>query len=152
MTTDVLNQPTIETLEIQREVKIAAPIEVAFEAMLEELGPEAQLMDGAAYPFKLEAWPGGRWFRDLGNNTGHLWGHVQVIKPPKLLEICGPLMMSYPATNFVQYRLTPQGNGTLLTFVHRGMGMFLPQHRDGMPEGWTQWMERIRERAERKAK
>ena len=40
-------------------------------------------------PFKLEAWPGGRWFRDLGNNAGHLWGHVRVIKPPALLEISG---------------------------------------------------------------
>ena len=40
---------------------------------------------------KIEPWPGGRWYRDLGNNAGHLWGHVQVIKPPTLLEICGPL-------------------------------------------------------------
>ena len=24
---------------------------------------------------KLEAWPGGRWFRDLGDGNGHLWGH-----------------------------------------------------------------------------
>ena len=46
---------------------------------------------------KIEAWPGGRWFRALGNNTGHLWDHVQSIKPPKLLEIHGPLFMSTPA-------------------------------------------------------
>ncbi len=31
-------------------------------------------------PMKLEAWPGGRWFRDLGDGNGHLWGHVQAIK------------------------------------------------------------------------
>src|SRR5260221_14787408 len=148
MTTEVQNQQAIETLEIQKMIDIAAPIEIAFAAMLDEMGPEAQMMDGTAMPFKLEAWPGGRWFRDLGNNAGHLWGYVQVIKPPTLLEICGPMMMSYPAVNHLQYRLTAQGSGTRLAFLHRGMGSILPDHRDGMPKGWGHWIEKIRERAE----
>ena len=46
-------------------------------------------------PMKLEAWPGGRWYRDLGDGNGHFWGHVQAIKRPTLLEISGPLFMSY---------------------------------------------------------
>jgi uncharacterized protein YndB with AHSA1/START domain len=101
---------------------------------------------------KLEPWPGGRWYRDLGNNMGHLWGHVQVIKPPTLLEITGPMPMSYPAVNHVQYRLKQASSGrTLLTFVHGAMGLILPEHRDGMPEGWQHWLERIRDVAERKA-
>jgi uncharacterized protein YndB with AHSA1/START domain len=150
MTTEV--QQSIETVDIQKTIDIAAPIEIAFAAMLDELGPEAQMMDGTAMPFKLEAWPGGRWFRDLGKNVGHLWGHVQVIKPPTLLEICGPMMMSYPALNHVQYRFTVQGTGTRLAFVHRGMGLISAQHRDGMPQGWERWIDKIRIRAERKAK
>jgi Activator of Hsp90 ATPase homolog 1-like protein len=108
--------------------------------------------DGTPMPFKLEAWPGGRWYRDLGNNSGHLWGHVQVIKPPTLLEICGPLMMSYPAMNHVQYPVAAQASGTRLTFVHRGIGLISPQHREAMPKGWGQWTDKIRVRAERKAK
>jgi uncharacterized protein YndB with AHSA1/START domain len=139
-----------ESFEIRKEIDIAAPIEVAFEAMLDVLGPEGQMPDGAPYPMKIEPWPGGRFYRDLGNNTGHLWGHVQVIKPPTLLEICGPLMMSYPAVNHVQYRLTPEGNGTRLSFLHRSMGPILADHREGMPKGWTHWLEHIREVAERK--
>jgi uncharacterized protein YndB with AHSA1/START domain len=150
MTTDTLTQQAIETVDIQKVIDIAAPIEIAFEAMLEELGPDAQMMDGTAMPFKLEAWPGGRWFRDLGNNTGHLWGHIQVIKPPTLLEISGPMMMSYPAANHMQYRFTAQGNGTRLKFVHRGMGFILPEHREGMQKGWSLWLDLIRQRAERK--
>ena len=39
---------------------------------------------------------------------------------------------------------------THLAFVHRGMGLFLPEHRDGLPKGWQYWLERIRELAERK--
>ena len=142
-----------ETFEIQKTIDIAAPIEIAFEAMLDELGPYAQRGDdGSPMPFKLEAWPGGRWYRDLGNNTGHFWGHVMVIKPPTLLEICGPMMMSYPAANHLQYRLTAQGSGTKLAFWHRAMGFILPDHREGMPKGWTMWIDRIRQRAENKAK
>lgn len=145
-------QQAIETVEILKTIDIAAPIEIAFAAMLDELGPEAQLMDGSSYPFKLEPWPGGRWYRDLGNQTGHLWGHVQVIKPPTLLEIRGPLMMSYPAINHIQYRFTAEGSGTRLAFAHRGMGLIAAQHRDGMPEGWGHWMDRMRLRAEQKTK
>src|SRR5215470_8505230 len=128
MTTE--SQQSIETVEIQKATDIAAPIDIAFTAMLDELGSEAQMMDGTAMPFKLEAWPGGRWYRDLGNHAGHFWGHVQVIKPPTLLEICGPMMMSYPAVNHIQYRFTAQGAGTQLTFLHRGMGLILAPHRD----------------------
>ena len=97
MKTDTSERQSVESFEICKEIEIAAPIDIAFEAMLDELGPEGQMPGGKPFPMKIEPWPGGRWYRDLGNNSGHLWGHVQVIKPPTLLEICGPLMMSYPA-------------------------------------------------------
>lgn len=150
MKTDTSARPSIETLEIAKEIEISAPIEIAFQAMLDELGPEAHMLGDKPMPMKIEPWPGGRWFRDLGNNSGHLWGHVQVIKPPTLLEICGPLMMSYPAANHVQYRLKAEGGITRLSFLHRAMGLILPEHRDGMPKGWEFWLNRIRELAERK--
>ncbi len=151
MTTDIQLPQTPETVEIHKQVDIAAPIEIAFAALLEELGSEAQMMDGTPMPFKLEAWPGGRWYRNLGDSAGHFWGHVQVIKPPNLLEICGPMMMSYPAINHLQYRFTAQGSGTRLTFFHRGLGLITSQHREGMPLGWGHWTDRIRQRAERTA-
>jgi hypothetical protein len=99
---------------------------------------------------KIEPWPGGRWYRDLGNNSGHLWGHVQVIKPPMLLELCGPMMMSYPANNHVQYRLKAEGGGTRLSIIHRALGLIPPEHRDGFPDGWEHGLKRIRDLAERR--
>lgn len=152
MSTTTTNTQEIQTFEIRKEIEINAPIDIAFEAMLDELGPESQSMDGKPLSMKIEPWPGGRWYRDLGNNTGHLWGHVQVIKPPTLLEITGPMPMSYPAVNHVQYRLKETGAGqTLLSFVHRSMGMIQPDHRDGMPKGWQFWIEKIRDLAEKRA-
>lgn len=138
-------------MHVVKEIEIAAPLDVAFEAVLEELGPGSQLPDGSAFPMKIEAWPGGRWYRDLGNGSGHLWGHVQVIKPPGLLEICGPMFMSYPAANFVQYRLTAEGNGTRLKLTHRGMGLIPADHKEGVQQGWEHGIKRIRELAEKRA-
>jgi uncharacterized protein YndB with AHSA1/START domain len=150
MKTDPGQRQSVESLEISKEIEISAPIEIAFQAVLDELGPEGQMPGGKPFPMKIEPWPGGRWYRDLGNNAGHFWGLVQVIKPPTLLEICGPLMMSYPVANHLQYRLNAEGGGTRLEFVHRAIGLILPEHRDGLPEGWTYWLERIRELAQRK--
>jgi uncharacterized protein YndB with AHSA1/START domain len=151
MITDTNELTQVETLEIRKEIEIAAPIEIAFEALLDELGPEGQMPDGRPFPMRIEPWPGGRWYRDLGDQAGHLWGQVQVIKRPTLLEICGPMMMSYPAVNHLQYRLKAEGGGTRLTLLHRGMGLILPEHRDGMPEGWEHGLKRICEIAERTA-
>jgi uncharacterized protein YndB with AHSA1/START domain len=150
MPTDTLERQEIQSLEIRQEIDIDAPIAIAFQAVLDELGPEAQMDNGQSLSMKLEPWPGGRWYRDLGNNAGHLWGHVQVIKPPTLLEITGPMPMPYAAVNFVQYRLKEEAGKTRLTFFHSAVGLIPTEHRDGMAEGWTQWLDRIRQLAERR--
>lgn len=142
---------TVQTFEIVKEETIAAPAEIVFETMLEHFGPSFEPGAGTSLHMRLEPWPGGRWYRDLGNNTGHLWGHVQVIKPPALLEISGPLFMSYPAISHVQCRLTPDGDVTRLRFVHRAMG-FAPEDRQGAAEGWGRVLTRVREAAERRSR
>jgi hypothetical protein len=84
---------------------------------------------------KLESWPGGRWYRDLGNGAGHFWETVQAIKPPTLLEICGPLFMWHPAVSNVQYRLTEENGITRLFFTHRAMALI--SHDPGIAQGWA---------------
>ena len=141
----------LQTLDFTKTVDIAAPLDVTWEATLLELGPESRIGEGRPMPFVFEAWPGGRWFRDLGNNTGHLWGHVQVIKPPKLLEISGPMFASFPCSNHLSYRLTPDadGGGTRLTITHRAYGLMPPQFMKGVDEGWSQGLKQIGEIAKR---
>src|SRR4051812_10697912 len=81
-TTMIANAPDIDsmTLNIKEDTHVRAPIAATFAALLEEMGPSNEGLPGSPMPFTLEAWPGGRWFRDLGNGNGHLWGHVQAIK------------------------------------------------------------------------
>ncbi|MDP9172909.1 MAG: SRPBCC domain-containing protein [Planctomycetota bacterium] len=141
--------PAEMVLHVNQEIDIQAPLAVVFESLLEQLGPGGDLPNGAPMPMKLEAWPGGRWFRDLGNNAGHFWGHVQVIKPPTLLEITGPMFMSYPVASHFQYRLTEQGRGTRLSLLHRAMGLIAPEHREGVTRGYAHIISRIKARSEK---
>jgi uncharacterized protein YndB with AHSA1/START domain len=97
---------------------------------------------------KIEPWPGGRWYRDLGGDNGHLWGHVQAIKRPTLLEITGPLFASYPFVSNVQYRLTEADGGTSIEFRHTALGFIQEEHKDGVGKGWASLLEHIRQRAE----
>ncbi len=142
----------IQSLCVEKDILIGAPLDIVFESLLEELGPASEMPGGKPMPMVLEPWPGGRWFRDLGNNTGHFWGHVQVIKPPALIEISGPLFMSYPGINHLQYRLTAEGTGTRLKLMHRAFGEIPAEHREGVGEGWTYGLNRVREIAESKLK
>src|SRR5271170_4917839 len=135
------------TVTITQEIHVRAPLDVTFEALLEQIGPGNETPEGPM-PMKLEAWPGGRWFRDLGEGNGHLWGHVQAIKRPTLLEITGPLFMSYAVVSNLQYRLSEQNGGTLIKFHHRALGAIPEDHRNGMQQGWGQLNTRIRARAE----
>ncbi|HTJ29940.1 MAG TPA: SRPBCC domain-containing protein [Acidobacteriaceae bacterium] len=137
----IVKEGVLQAFEIIKEEEIAAPIDIVFETILEQMGslnstPEKPM------PMVLEAWPGGRWFRDLGQNTGHHWGFVQAIKPPSLLEISGPLFMSNPAISNLQYRLTEENGVTRMHFVHRAMG-WIGENERGVDSGWSQLIGRI---------
>ena len=136
------------TLGITEEIRVRAPLEATFAALLEQLGPFNETTENKPMPMKLEAWPGGRWYRDLGDNNGHFWGVVQAIKRPTLLEIAGPLFMSYPVVSNVQYRLSEIDGGTLLSFHHTALGLILEDHRKGVTGGWKHIHEAVRKRAE----
>ena len=144
--------PAIEnlTLNITEEIHVRASLEATFEALLLEIGPNNEGLEGKPMPMKIEPWPGGRWYRDLGDGAGHLWGHVQSIKRPTLLEISGPLFMSYAVANNLQYRLSEEPGGTLIRFHHKAFGVIQDEHRRGVNKGWTSMNERIRQRAEAK--
>jgi uncharacterized protein YndB with AHSA1/START domain len=146
----ILEDQTVHILYVEKDIEIAASPEITWESLLLEMTAESQLPDGTPMPMKLEARPGGRWYRDLGNDTGHFWGHVQVIKPGKLLEIVGPLFMSYPASSHLQYRLEPTGDSTRLKIIHRAIGLIPADHREGVNKGWQSKIERVKQLAESK--
>jgi hypothetical protein len=145
--------PGIEslTLLVIEEIHVQASLETTFAAILDQIGPENETPE-RKMPMKIEAWPGGRWFRDLGDGNGHLWGHVQAIKRPTLLEITGPLFMSEAVANNLQYRLSEERGGTLIKFHHKAFGTIPGEHRRGASQGWSHINRLIKARAEARSK
>jgi hypothetical protein len=141
-------EEAVRTFSIQREDRIEASIDIVFETILEQMGSLNVKPDGEPMPMKLEAWPGGRWYRDLGKDTGHMWGHVQAIKAPELLEIYGPLFMSFPATSNLQFRLKTEGSATILRFVHTAMGLIPEDVSANVSTGWDNMLKHIRAASE----
>ena len=136
------------TLDIEQEIIVKAPIGEVFAGLMHRFGPGNTAPGDQPMPMVLEQRPGGRWFRDLGNEAGHLWGHVQVIKPPALLEISGPLFMSYPAINHLSVRLAEIDGGTKVSLRHRAFGIVEQGHRDGVMEGWQYALAKLKQECE----
>lgn len=136
------------TLDLTQSIEINAAIGDAYKALVRRLTTESSTPDNQPMPMTLEEWPGGRWFRDLGNGHGHLWGFVQVIKPPTLIEIQGPMFMSYPVAGHVQFRLTQISGGTELYLRHQALGLVEDAHREGVVPGWAHFLESTKRLAE----
>jgi uncharacterized protein YndB with AHSA1/START domain len=140
------------TLTINQEIHVQAPLDVTFAALLEQLGPGNETPDGKSLNMKIEAWPGGRWYRDMGDGNGHFWANVKAIMRPTLLEFAGPLFASFPMVSNVQYRLSAVEGGTLIVFRHNALGFVPDEHKAGMNKGWTSMHERVRRHAEASGK
>ena len=142
--------PTVDklTFTIEQKIQVQAPLDVTFAALLEQLGPGNETTEGKTLSLKIEPWPGGRWYRDLGDDNGHYWAVVQAIKRPTLLEFAGPMFASFPLVNNVQYRLSEAEGGTLISFRHTALGLLTDEHKLEMPKGWSSMHDRVRRHAE----
>jgi uncharacterized protein YndB with AHSA1/START domain len=136
------------TLDIEQKMEIKATPEKVFAAALERFGKKNTRPDGESLELQLEAKPGGRWYRDRGNGVGHLWGFVQVIKPPSLLELSGPMFMSYPANNHIEIKIDKTADGSRVTLRHRALGMIDPEHRKGVGMGWNHMLAELKKDSE----
>ena len=137
------------TLDVSQSIEINTAIGDAWKALMRRLTDESSTPDNKPMPMVLEEWPGGRWFRDLGNGQGHLWGFVQVIKPPTLIEIHGPMFMSYAVAGHVQFQLAQVAGGTELSLRHQALGQIMDDHRTGVTHGWGYFLETTKQIAER---
>jgi uncharacterized protein YndB with AHSA1/START domain len=140
--------PVNETFTITEEILVRATLEKTFASLIAQMGRLNETPDGKPLPMILEPRPGGRWYRDLGGDNGHLWGFVQSIKRPVLLEIWGPLFLSTTATSNLMYRLTETEDGTRISFTHTLMGPFPEDHRSQLGAGWAALHRRVRAAAE----
>ena len=133
---------------IAEEIHVEASLETTFDSLLVQLGRQNETPEGRPLPMILEPRPGGRWYRDLGGDNGHLWAFVQSIKRPTLLEFFGPLFISTGATSNLIYRLSESDGGTLITFRHSLVGPVPDEFRQHMAPGWSAIHKRVKRAAE----
>ena len=147
-----MKQATLDDLmvNIDQTIEIKAAPGAVFEGLIARI---CELHGEEGKPplkLSLERWPGGRWFRDLDGGAGHLWGFVQAIKPPTLLELFGPMFMSHPVTGHMIIRLSPITGGTKVVFQNQVFGPLPPDmHGDGMAQGWDDMLKRLKSDVER---
>jgi hypothetical protein len=147
MTTTIqaTDQPTFTIAE---EIFVSASMETTFASLITQMGRQNETPEGKPLPMILETKPGGRWYRDLGGDNGHLWGFVQSIKRPSLLEIWGPLFMSTACSNNLIYRLSEADGGTLISFTHTLLGPVPAEFGERMAPGWEVLHARVKKVAE----
>jgi uncharacterized protein YndB with AHSA1/START domain len=136
-------------VEFEQTIEIKAAPGAVFEGLIQHM---CRLDGEEGKPpviLNLERWPGGRWFRDLEGGSGHLWGFVQAIKPPTLLELFGPMFMSHPVSGHLIARLSPITGGTKLVFRNDVFGMVPPDVKEGLSEGWGDMLTRLKQNAEK---
>lgn len=143
-----MNDTAEMTLDLTQTIEIHAALGDAYRQLIRRLTTESGDPAGKPMPMVLEEWPGGRWFRDLEGGQGHLWGFVQVIKPPTLLEISGPMFMSYAVAGHIQFRLAPIAGGVELSLRHRVLGRVEDAHREGVVIGWDYFLKGVKRLSE----
>ncbi len=131
-------------LEVVQSIEVSGSPEEVFKSVLYRLGEGNTRPDGESLQMKLEPWAGGRWYRDRGEGIQHFWGHVQAIKPSELIELSGPMFMSYPAINHFEVKLDETENGTKVTLRHRAIGLIEQTHRDGVGTGWQSFLDSVK--------
>jgi hypothetical protein len=131
------------TLDLEQHVEVKADIGDVFKGVIHQFGEGSTNPNGESMQMILEPWAGGRWIRDRGNGIGHLWGHVQVIKPRVLLELTGPMFMSSPVLNHIEIRLDQISGGTKVSLRHRALGTIDPALREGLNTGWRHYLDSI---------
>ncbi len=135
-------------MDVEQTIDIdAAPGDV-FQAVIDKMTRLSTGVEGEPLPLSLEQWPGGRWFRDLGNGTGHLWGFVQSIKPPTLIEVCGPMFMSYAVAGNLIIRVKEISGGASVSLRHQVFGSFPDEYREGLARGWVQFVQDVKKNSE----
>jgi hypothetical protein len=65
-----------------------------------------------------------------------------------LIELSGPMFMSYPANNHLELKVEPVNGGCRVVLRHRALGMIDPEHRKGVGMGWNHMLANIKKDCE----
>ncbi|HTZ09574.1 MAG TPA: SRPBCC domain-containing protein [Acidimicrobiales bacterium] len=124
---------------IEQEIRVAAPPEAVFPYFTD---PD-KMRHWSGVDHELEARPGGVYHVDMGG--GHvIRGAFVEVAPPHRVSFTwgweGEDQVVPPGSSTVEVTLVPDGEGTIVRLVHRGLpAAAAPMHR----AGWTHYLARL---------
>lgn len=134
---------TTQPEDIVREVRIAAPPDQVFPYFTDA----DKLVVWKAARAELDARPGGTFRMDVTGRGDLARGEYVEIDPPRRVVFTWEWehdTATPPARSVVEVTLSPDGDGTLLRLVHRGV----PQEiRRGSAAGWAHYLARLAQAA-----
>jgi DNA-binding transcriptional ArsR family regulator/uncharacterized protein YndB with AHSA1/START domain len=129
--------------QIEQEIIIHAKKEKVFKALTEDINLwwTFRLGDGDS---KLIFEPNlnGRFFEDWGNGEGALWGTVTFFKKNEEIRLHGLLGMSGAVNSHYSYKLSEEGDKTVLKLSHHAAGILEPQWEEAHREGWKELLDK----------
>jgi uncharacterized protein YndB with AHSA1/START domain len=132
----------VETGAVTREISVAAPPETVFpyftdpDRMTRWMGTEADL----------DARPGGVFNVTVAGSHIALGEYVEVDPPSRVVFTWGwedDDTAVPPGTSTVEITLTPDGEGTKVVLVHRGLPEEGPGGADAHAHGWEHYLGRL---------
>ena len=123
------------------EVLIEAPIERVWRAMVVDtnewwhreffIGPDPKAL-------LIEPRLGGRMYEDWGDGEGMIWGHVNMVRSPELLQIVGDCSKDFggPSRHIMTWNLEQDGGTTRLRLEHSIHGHVTAQVEENTSAGW----------------
>lgn len=129
---------SVQADEVIREVRIAAAPTDVFPYFTD---PQ-KLVAWKAATAELDARPGGRFRMDVTGRGDVAEGEYLDIDPPHRIRFTWrwETDVAAPAPSVVEVTLTPDGDGTLLRLVHRGIP---GPNRDASAAGWAHYLARL---------
>lgn len=128
----------VQTLSLSLIYAFSQPPVQVWRAMTEDIGvwwserihPEARTV--------LTPAPGDKWVQ-LWSNGGAFLGTVTHVHAPLLLRVSGPLAMTTPVMNTVEFRLELMDSGsTRMHLIHQAIGILGGADEAGYTEVWDQ--------------
>ncbi|MCY2961025.1 MAG: SRPBCC domain-containing protein [Planctomycetota bacterium] len=138
---------TFEVHEILQEVRIGAPPERVWNALVRETSSwwhSEFYVGGEPRSFHIEAWIGGRMWEDGGGGQGLLWGTVIGVRTAEFLQVSGVLDAPFggPASLLTTWRLEARDGGTVLRFQQTTWGAAGAGTNASLDAGWRFLFER----------
>lgn len=128
----------MSSFHIEQKIVIKADPERVFDALTKNVGSWwSKHFSKEPKAIKLESEIGGRFYEEFGEGgSGALFAFVSYIDYGKALILTGPMGMTAPVLNFIQFELEPQDGSTLLRLSHKALGEVEQEVLSNYEAGW----------------